>query len=443
MKALILSEVDLSPQPSSQQTRTPGGPRSDTFARILEEHLERGEEGVRESRPTASSEEGGGDEVDEKSPSAGEMKARRPRKGEDRVRSEGREERMGEDVPVGKKGEKPPIRKDAAKNREVPMDPRSTKGEKPKQPVSLRHSALLKDAPAPERGDESRSGDKGRTENTKSPHADRVASSFVSVGPAFADSSSDKALPRSKEGEDVRTKGAAPVKEPRSIKPIVIEVIRERSVAGKAEGEPSSKAPSKAAQEDLRALSREHLPSGEDPILDPLVFRGKEGDFQQIRTPQNPSPSDLSIVQRQLLSSLREAGNDEIVRQARLVLRDQEKGDIHLVLRPPSLGRVRIHVEVTEGRLSGRILVENMVVKEAFQQNLNDLLQHFKSQGFQVGQFLVDVEGGNGSFSPQRDPSSEEPEAGPMRVVVPHGVLEHAVPAADEVYETTTINLTV
>lgn len=442
MKALLLSEVDLSPQPPSQQTRTPGGPRSDTFARILEEHFERGEEGVRETRPTASSGEEGIDEVDERAPSAGEMKVRTPRKGEDRGRSEGREERRGEDVPVGKKGEKPPVRKDAVRNREVPMDPRPTKGEKPKKPV--RHTALLKDAPVPERRDEVRSGDKGRTEITKSPHADRVASSFVPLVPQRVDfSSSDKALPRSKEGEHVRTEGAAPVKEPRSIKPIVVEVIRERGETGRPEEKPSLKVDPKAAQEDLRALSREHLPSGEDPILDPLVFRGKEGDFQHIRTPQNPSPPDLSIVQRQLLSSLREAGNDEIVRQARLVLRDQEKGDIHLVLRPPSLGRVRIHVEVTEGRLSGRILVENMVVKEAFQQNLNDLLQHFKSQGFQVGQFLVDVEGGNGSFSPYRDPSSEEPEAGPVRGVVPHGVLERAVPAADEVYETTTINLTV
>ncbi len=80
----------------------------------------------------------------------------------------------------------------------------------------------------------------------------------------------------------------------------------------------------------------------------------------------------------------------EIVRQAHVMLRNSESAEIRLVIRPPELGRVRIQLNLDNGHIAGRILVDNGSVRELVEQNLGHLQREFEEQGLQVGQFDVE-----------------------------------------------------
>jgi len=125
-----------------------------------------------------------------------------------------------------------------------------------------------------------------------------------------------------------------------------------------------------------------------------------------------------------LVQQLRENGNGEIVRQAQIVLRNNDSGQIRLTLKPEHLGSVRISLNLHDGHIGGRIIVENTTVKEVFDQNLGELSRAFQQQGLQTGSLEVSVANSGGEHGRQEDSRSG-------RWVVRH--LEQAVPV---VYET-------
>jgi flagellar hook-length control protein FliK len=95
---------------------------------------------------------------------------------------------------------------------------------------------------------------------------------------------------------------------------------------------------------------------------------------------------------------MREQGNAEIVRQSTVVLRNADSGEIRLVLKPESLGGVRIRVQLQDNHIAGRIVVENNSVREMFQDNLDALTRAFRESGYETGSLDVEVRdrGGNG-----------------------------------------------
>ncbi len=104
---------------------------------------------------------------------------------------------------------------------------------------------------------------------------------------------------------------------------------------------------------------------------------------------------------------LRENLNNQIVRQSGIILRNNNRGEIRLVLKPENLGRVRLRIQLDDHRLSGRIFVDSALVKEAFEQNLPSLYRTFRNNGFDASGFEVLVDGGEGNgSSPQGSPDS-------------------------------------
>lgn len=93
----------------------------------------------------------------------------------------------------------------------------------------------------------------------------------------------------------------------------------------------------------------------------------------------------------QLAQQLQERGHLEIVEQARIILRDQNQGEIRLVLHPASLGRVRISLSMHENHLAGKIFVENGMVKEVFQGQLEQLSKSFAEAGYDSVRLEVNV----------------------------------------------------
>ena len=86
------------------------------------------------------------------------------------------------------------------------------------------------------------------------------------------------------------------------------------------------------------------------------------------------------ILARELRGDL----SADIVRQAAIVLRDGGEGTIKLSLKPETLGKVKIHLEMAENRISGFIFVENEEALRAFEQEIHTLEQSFRDSGFEA-----------------------------------------------------------
>ncbi|HCC36356.1 MAG TPA: hypothetical protein DEQ14_01355 [Treponema sp.] len=75
--------------------------------------------------------------------------------------------------------------------------------------------------------------------------------------------------------------------------------------------------------------------------------------------------------------------NNDIVRHASMILRDEGKGSIRLALRPESLGDVKIRLEMAENKITGHIIVESEEALRAFEKEIHSLEQAFKDSGFE------------------------------------------------------------
>jgi hypothetical protein len=93
-----------------------------------------------------------------------------------------------------------------------------------------------------------------------------------------------------------------------------------------------------------------------------------------------------------------------IVRQAKVMLKEAEQAEIRLIIRPPELGRVRINLQMENGHIAGRILVDNGNVRDAIEQNLAALQRAFEEAGLEVGDFEVST--GDGRQEAADDGSS-------------------------------------
>lgn len=98
----------------------------------------------------------------------------------------------------------------------------------------------------------------------------------------------------------------------------------------------------------------------------------------------------------QLQRHLAEQGNRQIVKQTGIILKDNNSGEIKLILKPESMGSVRIQLQMQDSSITGRILVDNSAVKAAFDQNMNELYKAFKESGFETAELDVQVGGERG-----------------------------------------------
>jgi hypothetical protein len=72
----------------------------------------------------------------------------------------------------------------------------------------------------------------------------------------------------------------------------------------------------------------------------------------------------------------------DIIKQAAIVLRDGGEGTIKLSLQPQTLGKVKIHLEMAENKVSGHIFVETEEALRVFEREIRSLEQGFRDSGF-------------------------------------------------------------
>lgn len=111
----------------------------------------------------------------------------------------------------------------------------------------------------------------------------------------------------------------------------------------------------------------------------------------------NPKTNEFSA----LLSKEIQNSTQEIVQSGSMILKDNNAGTINLILKPESLGTVKIKLEISDNQITGKILVASKEAYDAFNQNLNVLKNAFIDSGFNAGGFDLAFTGSgmNGNFN--------------------------------------------
>lgn len=111
-----------------------------------------------------------------------------------------------------------------------------------------------------------------------------------------------------------------------------------------------------------------------------------------------------AVFQNMLFDNLKENGNADIVKNARFILKDSGTGEIRLIMKPESLGYVRIMLTLEDNNIAGKIIVDNKSVKEVFENNMENLVRSFKENGF--AEASLDVSVGIGVGNKDNDKSN-------------------------------------
>lgn len=97
------------------------------------------------------------------------------------------------------------------------------------------------------------------------------------------------------------------------------------------------------------------------------------------------------ITKADLVRELKEQGHSEILKEAKILVKDGQSGEIKMVLRPQELGTVKINLILENKHIVAKIFVDNNIVKDALQTALGDLKEVFAEQGMELGSLDVFV----------------------------------------------------
>ena len=114
-----------------------------------------------------------------------------------------------------------------------------------------------------------------------------------------------------------------------------------------------------------------------------LSGQGREAASAPVTSWESGPGSSGSIFENLLARELRQNFNGDIVRHASFLLRDGNEGTIRLVLKPESLGNVKIHLEMAENKIIGHIVVETEEAMRAFEKEITSLEKAFEDTGFE------------------------------------------------------------
>jgi flagellar hook-length control protein FliK len=127
------------------------------------------------------------------------------------------------------------------------------------------------------------------------------------------------------------------------------------------------------------------------------------GGRQESGLPAGEAPAAGAPAQTPL-ERLQQMAGSELAKTAGIILRDGG-GEIRLVLKPESLGSVRVRLNLSDNKIEGTFIVDNSAVKQVIDGNLDSITRALSAEGFQTASLQVSVGGGGA------DPDSQQRQA--------------------------------
>lgn len=137
-------------------------------------------------------------------------------------------------------------------------------------------------------------------------------------------------------------------------------------------------------------------PSGESAGAADLTIGLRSGEGGRDAESPSASGAPSTSFSDALARELREGANADIVKQASIVLRGADEGQIRLALKPEALGAVKVKLELADNKIAGHIVVESDEALKAFEQEIRSLEQAFLDGGFDGASIDVSVSADGG-----------------------------------------------
>jgi len=191
----------------------------------------------------------------------------------------------------------------------------------------------------------------------------------------------------------------ADLKSEKTLRFTLVDLRRDKGVKEPAVVEPTSYTGQKkegTSHEFIPESSRESIPAELKADSSQVLIRTLKFESGELKSGSETGSTSSGAFRRLFIP--------EIVQQSRIILKDGGKGEIRLILKPESLGMVRIRINIQDNSIEGRILVENNSVRELFEGNLEHLKNALRSEGFGTAALEVAV----GGEKSRRDPTKEE-----------------------------------
>jgi len=110
---------------------------------------------------------------------------------------------------------------------------------------------------------------------------------------------------------------------------------------------------------------------------------------------------------QQMLSNTVQHNASEFVKAGNIVLKDNNQGTINLIMKPESLGNVKISLSLSDKTISGQIIVSSKEAYDAFRENIDAIRQAFTESGFDTGSFDLSFSNQE-SFAQNQDSNSND-----------------------------------
>lgn len=169
-----------------------------------------------------------------------------------------------------------------------------------------------------------------------------------------------------------------------------ITVIDQRGTASKEAAEKSSK--------DKMKIS---VSEPKDNSVDVTMTLAKTAE-QNILSNNAQTAGAAGSNFQAMLSEQIQNNAPEFVKAGNIVLHDSNSGTINLILKPESLGNVKVSLQLSDKVITGQILVNSQEAYDAFKESIDSLKQAFVQNGFDAPQFNLSFANDSSSFANQQ-----------------------------------------
>jgi flagellar hook-length control protein FliK len=184
--------------------------------------------------------------------------------------------------------------------------------------------------------------------------------------------------------ESTEVRKASPSRGGRGPKVLVVDLRRKGTGAD---------TPSAASQTDADGRARGVGQSVNGAGKDGTLYGARSVSPQWSETTARVQDASIPTATQTPLERLRDMAGSELARAAAIILREGG-GEIRLVLKPESLGSVRVRLNLADNVIDGKIIVDHPEVKQLLEASIDSLARALSAEGFQTASLSVSVGGG-------------------------------------------------